>query len=205
MSSLMPSEKYSCSGSPLMLTKGSTAIRRPVGRRQGRARLVGFVRRRIGGGQGDGAVRPHLHVADETESLAGDGADQLLVVAAVAERLAGGVDAAGQGGIRHDPAAPDRGDEVVLAHHAVAVLHQVDQEVEHLGLDRNGFEAAAQLPPVGIKPMISKEKLHAIAPLNRRRLKGYSSPSQGQIKRAAKSSSHVVGILRAALIAPDAL
>ena len=26
MSSLMPSEKYSCSGSPLMLVKGSTAM-----------------------------------------------------------------------------------------------------------------------------------------------------------------------------------
>ena len=26
MSSLMPSEKYSCSGSPLIFTKGSTAI-----------------------------------------------------------------------------------------------------------------------------------------------------------------------------------
>ena len=26
MSSVMPSEKYSCSGSPLMLVKGSTAI-----------------------------------------------------------------------------------------------------------------------------------------------------------------------------------
>jgi hypothetical protein len=47
--------------------------------------------------------------------------------------------------------------------------------------------------------MIRKEKLHAIAPLNRRRLKGYSSPSQGQIKRAAKSSGHVVGILRASI------
>ena len=37
--------------------------------------------------------------------------------------------------IRHDPAAPDRGDEIVLADDAVAVLHQVNQQVEHLRLD----------------------------------------------------------------------
>jgi len=83
-----------------MLTKGSTH-RRPVGRRQaGRGSwIVGGDRRR----EGVGAVRWHLHVADETEPLRGDGADQLLVLPR-RRAPAGGVDAAGQGGIRHDPA-----------------------------------------------------------------------------------------------------
>ena len=58
--------------------------------------------------------------------------------------------------IRHDPAAPDRSEEIVLADDAVAVLHQIDQQIEHLRLDGNGLGAAAQLAPVGIKHMIVK-------------------------------------------------
>ena len=88
------------------------------------------------------------------------------VVAAVADRLARGVDAAGQRRIRHDAAAPDRGDEIVLADDAVAVLHQIDQQVEHLRLDGDSFGAAAQLAPVGVKRMIGKEKLHVVALLS---------------------------------------
>ncbi len=45
----------------------------------------------------------------------------------------------------------------------VAVLDQMDQEIEHLGLDRNRPQAVAQLPPVGVKPMIGKQKFHDIA------------------------------------------
>ena len=61
---------------------------------------------------------------------------------------------------RDDAAAPDRGDQIVLADDAVAVLHQVDQQVEHLRLDGDGVGAAPQLAPVHIKRMIAKEKLH---------------------------------------------
>ena len=60
-----------------------------------------------------------------------------------------------------DAALPDRGDQIVLADDAIAVLHQVNQQVEHLRLDRDRLGAAAQLAPVGIKHMICKEKLHA--------------------------------------------
>jgi hypothetical protein len=79
------------------------------------------------------------HCADETEAPARDGADQLLVFAAVADRRSRGVDAAGQGRIRHDPAVPDGSEQVVLADDAVAVLHQENQQVEHLRLDGNGL------------------------------------------------------------------
>ena len=67
---------------------------------------------------------------------------------------------------RHDPAAPDRSEEIVLADDAVAVLHQVNQQVEHLRLHGNSLGTAAQLPPVGIKPMIGKEKFHVVALLS---------------------------------------
>ena len=106
------------------------------------------------------AVCLRAHNTDEAKALARDGANQLLVPAAVADRLSRGVDAAGQGRIRDDTAAPDRGDQIVLADDAVAVLHQINQQVEYLGLDGNGIGTAAQLAAVDVKHMISKVKLH---------------------------------------------
>ena len=110
-----------------------------------------------------GAIRLQAHSADEAKSLARDGADQLLIFAVVADRLSRGVDTAAQRRIRYDPAAPDRSDEIVLADEAVAVLHQVNQQVEDLWLDRNELETAAQFAAADIKRMIGKEKLH-VAP-----------------------------------------
>src|SRR5258708_38166019 len=101
-----------------------------------------------------GAVWLRAHSTDEAEALARDGADQLLLLAAVADRLARGVDAAGQRRIRHDPAAPDRRDEIILADDALAILHQVDQEIEHLRLDRDPRAAPVQLAPGRITPVI---------------------------------------------------
>jgi hypothetical protein len=60
-------------------------------------------------------------------------------------------------------AAPNRSDEIFLADHAFAVLHQIDQQIEHLRLHGNGCAAAEQLAAFGIKHMIIKDKLH-VAP-----------------------------------------
>ena len=70
--------------------------------------------------------------------------------------------------IRDDTAAPDRGDQIVLADDAVAVLHQINQQVEHLRLDGDGIGAAAQFAAVDVKHMISKVKLHGQVRRNRR-------------------------------------
>ena len=147
MSSLMPSEKYSCSGSSLMLTKGSTAIDGPARqRRDGRLASTG----------GAAAAPLVLHVADETETLARDGADQCLVLAAVADGLARGVNAAGEGRFRDDAAMPDRRNQIVLADHAVAVLDQKDQEIEHLRLERNQFPGVLELTRVRVELIFFK-------------------------------------------------
>ena len=60
-------------------------------------------------------------------------------MAIVAHRLARGIDAAGQGRIGHDAAAPHRRDEIVLRDDAIAVLHNIDQQVEYLRLHCNGL------------------------------------------------------------------
>src|SRR4029079_13541782 len=135
--------------------------RGPIQRRQGRwARLKAFAQRRSG---------LHLavvfelavHVADEPDASACDGADQFLFRGAVADRFARGVDTAGKGRVRHDPAAPDRGEKIILADNALVVLQKIGQDVEYLRLDGNRPVATAQLAGVGIKRMIGKEKLHA--------------------------------------------
>src|SRR5262249_11657175 len=127
---------------------------------QGLRRRLTHVAWRAAGMHRRTAVLPRVHGADEAQPLARDGADQLLVPAAVADRLARGVDAAGQRRIRHVAAAPDRGDEILLADDALAVRHEVDEQVEYLRLDGNRRRATAQLAPVDIKRMIGKEKLH---------------------------------------------
>jgi hypothetical protein len=78
-----------------------------------------------------------LDGADETYALAGKRADDVLVLAVVAHRLACRIDAAGQRRFGHDPSVPHSLDEIVLADDAVAVAQEVDQQVEHLRLDRN--------------------------------------------------------------------
>ena len=186
MSSLMPSEKYSCSGSPLMLTKGSTAMAGRSGNgRAGRDSSWHL-------GLWFEAHWPYMHVADEAQALARDGADQSLFPTAVAHRLAGSVDTAGQGRIGNDPAAPDRRNEIVLADDTVAVLHQINQQVEHLRLDGNRFVAAAQLATAVVKRMIAKEKLHVGAPNCTESL--VSGNNQARLKNKSSSGQSLPGV-----------
>jgi len=84
-----------------------------------------------------------LHLADEAKAPARNGANQPLLLAAVTDRLARRVDAAGQGRFRYDAADPDRGDEIVLTDDVIAVAQQIDQQVEDLRLDSNRVRAAA--------------------------------------------------------------
>jgi hypothetical protein len=93
---------------------------------------VDSIRRQIGGYGLLVVVSWRLHGADEAQTLAGDGPDQLLFPAIVATAVGAAIDTAGQRRFRHDPTAPDRSDQIILADDAVVVLHQVDQQVEHL-------------------------------------------------------------------------
>ena len=55
---------------------------------------------------------------------------------------------------------PHRFDQVVLADHALAIAHQMHQQVEHLRLHGDQPAGAPQLAALDIKYMILKEKLH---------------------------------------------
>jgi hypothetical protein len=44
----------------------------------------------------------------------------------------------------------------------LTVLHEVDQEIEHLRFDGNPRGATAQFAPVGVKRVPGKKKLHLV-------------------------------------------
>ena len=102
-----------------------------------------------------------VDLGDEPDALAGDGADQALLLAAVAHRPAGSIDAAAHRRLRHDAPAPYTRDQVVLAHHAVAVAQEIDQQIEHLRLDRHQRLSAAQLAALDVKDIVAEVELHA--------------------------------------------
>jgi hypothetical protein len=72
--------------------------------------------------------------AHEADTLADDCADQPLLFAVVADDAAHGVDPGGDRRFRHDPPAPDRGQQIVFADDPVAVADQKYQKVEYLRL-----------------------------------------------------------------------
>ena len=111
-------------------------------------------------------ARLRLHVADEAKTLARDGADHGLILAAVADRLARGVDPARQRRFGDDAAVPDRLDQIVLGDDVVAVFDQVNQQIEHLRLDRDALAAAGQFAEVDIEHMVGKVKLHGFIPVS---------------------------------------
>src|SRR5690606_497165 len=98
---------------------------RPARKERGR---TGDVRRRV-----NSFVRDLLsylslgHVAHEAEAFSWEGANEVLLLAAVANGLANGIDMAGERRFRNDASAPHGLDYAILAHHMIAVLNEVEQ------------------------------------------------------------------------------
>ena len=155
MSSLIPSEKYSCSRSPLMLSNASTAI-------AGRSGSVNAGRGCSVSSEGAAlCIAVPVDGADETNPLARNGADQPLILAVVADRVSGGVDAAVERRVRDDPSAPHQCNEIVPADDVIAVFQQVNEQVEYLRLHRDQLAAAAQFAKIGVENVIIEVEFHA--------------------------------------------
>jgi hypothetical protein len=103
-------------------------------------------------------------LANEPEALAGNRSDQALTFTAIADRLANCIDMAGHRRFRDDPPAPHRMQQAILADNALAVLHQVDQQVEDLRPNGNRLGSPGQLPPLRVEHAVSKHELHFGAP-----------------------------------------
>jgi hypothetical protein len=81
---------------------------------------------------------------------------------------------------------PHPGDEIVLADDAVAVAQQVDQQVEHLRLDRNELRPAAQLAPLDIERVVAELEVHPSSPVaaaSGRIITAVSTTNQGALHR----------------------
>ena len=76
-----------------------------------------------------------LNIADEAEAPLVQRPNQGLVVSVVAKRAPGAIDAAGERRLGDDPAIPDRLDQLILADDPLVIAHQMNDEIEHLGLD----------------------------------------------------------------------
>jgi hypothetical protein len=76
---------------------------------------------------------------------------------AVADRPPRRVDAAVERRVGHDPPLPYGRNEIVLAHHPLAVVDQIRKQVEHLRLDRHELIFAAELAPLAIECKICEQ------------------------------------------------
>jgi hypothetical protein len=100
-----------------------------------------------------------LYVAYESKAALMQRPNKDLVVSVVAKRAPGGIDAAGERGLGDDPASPDRLYQLILADNPVMVAHQVNDEIEHLGLNMNCFPEPAQFVPAEVDLELGKSVL----------------------------------------------
>jgi hypothetical protein len=89
--------------------------------------------------------------------------DQTLLIAVVADCGARSIKASRKRCIRDDATAPYRGDQIVLADHALAVADQVEKHVKGLRRQRNRIGALAQLPLVGVERKILEQIAHSVS------------------------------------------
>jgi hypothetical protein len=91
--------------------------------------------------------------------------DQRLPVAGVADCLPRGIDPAAQGGIRYDASIPDGVEQFVLADHAIAMSHQVEQQIVDLGFHMDDLSRTPQLLTTQVDLVPSEDDVHSGFPL----------------------------------------
>src|SRR5205807_5966321 len=104
------------------------------------------------------------NLADKADAPARNGADELLLFAAVADGVTRGSDPAGQGGLGYDPPMPDGRQQVILAYHTVSIPDQMHEKIEDLRLDVDHVGAAMQLAPLDVESVFSEPKAHSGRP-----------------------------------------
>jgi hypothetical protein len=102
--------------------------------------------------------------SDEAKTPAMDCANQTLLLASIAYRPTRSIDPAGKRRIGHRSTAPDRGQQVVLAHHALAVVNQEQKKIEDLRLDMLQAPSSAQFPPMPVQGVVFENKQQLTRP-----------------------------------------
>ena len=137
ISSTIPSQKYSWSRSGLISANGSTATdgsARRVRVRRVRARLTVL----------------RLHDGDETKTAPLNGANHGLTVAVVACDRARLAHDLRERGVRDDRARPKLLEQLVFVDDSIAILDQIDEQVESFRLRLDELAACLDLAQAGI-------------------------------------------------------
>jgi len=87
--------------------------------------------------------------------------DNSLLPCAIADRVAGGIDAGGQRRVGNDPAAPNGGNEIILADDTVTIADQKIEQIERLRRNRNEISPAAQFAAVRVQHIVREEVTQA--------------------------------------------
>ena len=87
----------------------------------------------------------NLNMSDEPEAALVLRANERLVVAVVAERPPGCVNAAAERSFGYNSTVPDGIDQLILADNPIMVAYQVNDKIEDLRFDMNEFATPAQL------------------------------------------------------------
>ena len=92
------------------------------------------------------------------------GAQHRLLLAVVAHCLPGLVHRPGERRRSHADAGPEAVEQLLGGRDPVAVLDQVDEEIEDPGLDRDPPAFALQGPGLGVEPAMAEGDPHRVAP-----------------------------------------
>jgi hypothetical protein len=90
------------------------------------------------------------HFTDEPHAFSRQRFDKTLRVATIANRRPRRIDAGAQRRFRNNAPIPKGREQIILAEDALALLNQMDQEIEDLGLKGNQIASPAQLTPVRV-------------------------------------------------------
>src|SRR5262249_13818348 len=100
------------------------------------------------------------NLADETKAALVHGANEALIVAAVAYHAPCGADARAQRGLRDDAALPNHIEQLVLADDPVAVTNEVNEQIEHLRLDVDDRAGTPQLMARNVDLAVGESEVH---------------------------------------------
>ena len=81
-------------------------------------------------------------------------------------------------------APPDNGQQVILAHHPVAMADQIHQQIEHLRFDSHQGSSPMQLPPIYVDRTVLEEVAQA------RSLRAYHAPTLAQGSWSKNGGKH---------------
>ena len=141
-------------------------------------------------------VRSFGDLADETDALAVEGADETLRCAVVAQGPARRVDPGGQRGFRDDPPVPDGFEQIVLDDDTSAVADEKYQEIEDFRLNLDPLRAAPQLTTLDIEAVVAERQKHATPPADLQlAARQIVSPPYGERKAAVRLRVPKRGIL----------